>query len=266
MYNNVLLSRYFPVKSKMHDMDPFAKMLCTIIFIITLLITNSPTVLLLLIIVTSIMVMRSNVPFRLYLKSVTGFIPLMLLVIITTLLLRINYIIILFLVIKIALIVIYTSILTFTSTPTEITYGFQKVLAPLKLIGLPTSRIALDLTMAIRYIPIMMEQIQRIRKTQASRGIDYENSNFRGKFLANVSLVGPLFRLSNKRTNELLSAMEIRMYTVYNKRTSYRTKFWGFKDTFIVFLHILILGLFIYKEVMGYGSLLDNILVRWIEF
>lgn len=266
MYNNVLLSRYFPVKSKMHDMDPFAKMLCTLIFIITLLITNSFTVILLLLIVATIMLMRSNVPFRLYMKSVKGTIPIILLVIISTLLLRVNYILILFLVIKIVLIVVYTSILTFTSTPTEITYGFQKILSPFKLIGLPTSRIALDLTMAIRYIPIMMEQVQRIRKTQASRGIDYENSNFSGKVLAFFSLIGPLFRLSNRRTNELLRAMEIRMYTVYNKRTSYRTKFWGFKDTFIVFLHILILGAFIYKEVMGYGSLLDNILVRWIGF
>ena len=258
MYNSVLLSRYFPVKSKMHDMDPFAKMLCTIIFILILLISNNFTVILLLTIVTIIMVMRSNVPFRLYTKSIKGFVPLILLVLIVTLLLRVNY--------KIVLIVTYTSILTFTSTPTEITYGFQKVLAPLKLIGLPTSRIALDLTMAIRYIPIMMEQTQRIRKTQASRGIDYENSSIGGKMLSFFSLIGPLFRLSNRRSNELLNAMEIRMYTVYNKRTSYRTKFWGFKDTFIVLLHILILGMYIYKEVMGYGSILDNILVRWIGF
>jgi len=266
MYNNVLLSRYFPVKSKMHDMDPFAKMLCTLIFILTLLITNSFTVILLLVIVALIMLMRSNIPFRLYAKSVKGFIPLILLVLIVTLLLGINYLLILALVVKIVLIVVYTSILTFTSTPTEITYGFQKILFPLKLIGAPTSRIALDLTMAIRYIPIMMEQSQRIKKTQASRGIDYDNSNFAGKFLAFFSLIGPLFRLSNKRSNELLRAMEIRMYTVYNKRTSYRTKFWGFKDTFIVFLHLLILGAFIYKEVMGHGSLLDNFFIRWIWF
>ena len=266
MYNNVLLSRYFPVKSKMHDMDPFAKMLCTIIFILTLAITDSFTVILLLIIVDLIMILRSNVPFSLYAKSVRSAIPIILLVIIITLLFRVPYIYILFWVIKIVLIVLYTSILTFTSTPTEITYGFQKVLSPLKLIGLPTSRIALDFTMAIRYIPIMAEQVQRIKKTQASRGIDYDNSNFSGKFLAFFSLIGPVFRLSNRRTNELLTAMEIRMYTVYNKRTSYRTKFWGFKDTFIVFLHIIILGTFIYKEVMGYGSLLDNFFIRWIWF
>lgn len=266
MYNNVLLSRYFPVKSKMHDMDPFAKMLCTIIFILTLVITNSFSVILLLVIVDLIMLLRSNVPLRLYGKSVKSTVPGILLVIITTLLLSVDYLLILAWVIKIILIVLYTSILTFTSTPTEITYGFQKVLSPLKLIGLPTSRIALDLTMAIRYIPIMMEQVQRIKKTQASRGIDYDNSNFYGKFLAFFSLIGPSFRLSNMRTNELLTAMEIRMYTVYNKRTSYRTKFWGFKDTFIVFLHLIILVAFIYKEVMGHGSLLDNFFIRWIWF
>ena len=263
MYNNVLLSRYFPVKSKMHAMDPFAKMLCTIIFILTLAITNSFSVILLLIIVDLIMLLRSNVPLRLYGKTVKSTVPIILIVIITTLLLSVDYILILFWIIKIILIVLYTSILTFTSTPTEITYGFQKILAPLKLIGLPTSRLALDLTMAIRYIPIMIEQTQRIKKTQASRGVDYDNSGFFGKFAAFFSLIGPVFRLSNRRTNELLTSMEIRMYTVYNKRTSYRKKFWGFKDTFIVFLHILILGMFIYKEVMGYGSLLDNFFIRW---
>lgn len=263
MYNNVLLSRYFPVKSKMHDMDPFAKMLCTLIFIVTLLITNNFSVIFLLIIVNLIMLLRSNVPLRLYMNTVKSTVPVILLVIIATLLLQIDYILILFLLVKIVLIVLYTSILTFTSTPTEITYGFQKVLAPLKLIGLPTSRIALDFTMTIRFVPIMIEQSQRIKKTQASRGIDYDNANFLGKIKAFFSLIGPVLRLSNRRTNELLTAMEIRMYTVYNKRTSYRTKFWGFKDTFILFLHILILSAFIYKEVAGHGSLLDNIFIRW---
>lgn len=266
MYNNVLLSRYFPVKSKMHDMDPFAKMLSTVIFILTLLITNNFTVMFILTIVTLIMLLRSNVPFSLYSKSVAGVTPLMAIVIIITLLCRVNYYLILFLVIKIALIVIYTSILTFTSTPTEITYGFQKVLAPLKLIGVPTSKLALRLTMAIRYIPILMEQSQRIMKTQASRGVDFANSKFKGKVFAFFSLVGPLFRLSNMRSKDLMQAMEIRMYTVYNKRTSYRTKYWGFKDTFIVLLHILILGVFITKEVLGHGSLLDNFFIRWIWF
>ena len=266
MYNSVLLSRYFPVKSKMHLMDPFAKMLCTIIFILTLAITNSVSVIILLVIVDLIIMLRSNVPLRLYGKTVKNTIPVILLVIIATLLLQVDYILILFLVIKIVLIVLYTSILTFTSTPTEITYGFQKVLGPLKLIGLPTSRIALDFTMAIRFIPIMMEQSQRIKKTQASRGVDYDNSNFFQKITIFFSQIGPIFRLSNRRTNELLTAMEIRMYTVYNKRTSYRKKFWGFKDTFIVFLHLLILATFIYKEVMGHGSLLDNFFIRWIWF
>ena len=169
MYNNVLLSRYFPVKSKMHAMDPFAKMLCTIIFILTLLITNSFSVILLLIIVDLIMILRSNVPLRLYAKTVKSTVPVLLLVIITTLLLRIDYLLILFWIIKIILIVLYTSILTFTSTPTEITYGFQKILAPFKLIGLPTSRIALDLTMAIRFIPIMMEHYSALKRKWATK-------------------------------------------------------------------------------------------------
>ena len=258
MYNNILLSRYFPVKSKMHDMDPFAKMLSTLIFIITLLITNNITVMLLMIIVCLIMMLRSNVPFSLYFKGVSNLSPLILIVLVVTLLFNVWAIFILFIVLKIVLIILYTSILTFTSTPTEITYGFQKVLAPLKLLGIPTSKVALKLTMAIRYIPILFEQGQRIIKTQASRGIDFVNSKFERKIFAFFSMLGPLFRLANMKSKDLERAMELRMYTVYNKRTSYRTKFWGFKDTFIVLLHLLILAVFITKEVLNQGSIIDN--------
>ena len=259
MYNNILLGRYFPVKSKMHDMDPFAKMLSTIIFIITLIITNNLTVMILMILVCLIMMLRSNVPLRLYFKGVSSLSPLILIVLIVTLLINVWPLFIIFLVLKIILIILYTSILTFTSTPTELTYGFQKVLAPLKLVGVPTSKLALKLTLAIRYIPILFEQAQRIIKTQASRGVDFVNSKFKRKVFAFFSMLKPLFRLANMRSRELAQAMELRMYTVYNKRTSYRTKFWGAKDTFIVLLHVLILAVFITKEILNQGSLFDNI-------
>lgn len=266
MYNNILLSRYFPIKSKMHNMDPFCKMLCTLIFIITLLISNNLTVILILFLVTLIMMLRSNVPIKLYLKGISKTVPIMALILIITLLIKVDYLIILSILIKLILIVVYTSILTFTSTPTEITIGFEKILFPLKLIGFPTSKIALELTMSIRYIPIVMEQIERIRKSQAARGVDYENARFGGRLFANISMIEPMFRLSNKRSRELYTSMELRMYTVYNKRTSYRTKKWNLSSTFNILLHILILGIYIYKEVIGYGSIFDNFFVRWIWF
>ena len=241
-------------------------MLCTLIFIIALLISNSFTVIFILSLVTLIMMLRSNVPFKLYFKSISKTVPLLALILIVTLLFKVNYFLILSILIKVILIVIYTSILTFTSTPTEITLGFEKLLSPLKLLGLPTSKMALELTMAIRYIPIMMEQIERIRKAQASRGVDYENARFGGRLFANVSMIEPMFRLSSKRSKELYIAMELRMYTVYNKRTSYRTKKWNVSSTFNLLLHMLILGIYIYKEVLGYGSIFDNFFVRWIWF
>lgn len=266
MYNNILLSRYFPINSKIHNMDPFCKMLCTIIYIITLLISNSFTVIIILSLVTLIMMLRSNVPLKLYFKSFSKLLPIIALILIIFLLININYLFILSILIKIILIVIYTSILTFTSTPTEITNGFEKLLFPLKIFGLPTSKIALELTMSIRYIPILMEQIERIRKSQAARGVDYDNSRFGGKLFANMSIIEPMFRLSNKRSRELYISMELRMYTVYNKRTSYRTKNWNMNSSFNLFLHLLILGIYIYKEVLGYGSLFDNFFIRWIWF
>ena len=108
MYDNILLSRYFPIKSKMHNMDPFCKMLCTLLFIITLLISNSLTVIFILSLVTLIMMLRSNVPFRLYFKSVAKTVPIILIIIIVTLLFNVSYLIILAILIKVVLIVLYT--------------------------------------------------------------------------------------------------------------------------------------------------------------
>ena len=266
MYNSVFLSRYFPVKSKMHNMDPFCKMLCTIIFIITLIISRSLSVIFILSLVSIIMILRSNVPIRLYFKSISKTIPILILIIVITLLLNVNYLFILDILIKIVLIVVYTSVLTFTSTPTEITVGFEKVFFPLKIFCFFSSKLALSLTMIIRYIPILMEQVEKIRKTQASRGVDYENARFGGRLFANISIIEPMFRLANKRSKELYTSMELRMYTVYNKRTSYRTRKWNIKDTFILFLHLIIITIYIYKEVLGYGSIFDNFFIRWIWF
>ena len=261
MYNNILLSRYFPIKSKMHNMHPLAKMLCTTIFIIMLLISNDSAIILIMFVINLIMMLRSNVPIRLYFSTITSIsIPLAIYLIISLLISQ-NYILILHIFLKIIMIFLYTSILTFTSTPTEITYGFQLLLSPLKLFGVQTSKLALKMTMAIRYIPILMEQKEKINKTAASRGIDQANSNLFEKAKGFIILIEPLFRLASRRSKELLISMQVRMYTVYNKRTNLRNKKWGFNSIFILFLHLLVLGLFIYKEVENIDSILDNFFV-----
>ena len=120
---------------------------------------------------------------------------------------------------------------------------------PLKLIGIPVNKMALSISLALRFIPTIIDQGNKIIKSQASRGIDYYNSGIKGKLLAIKSLIIPMFVLSIKKADDLADSMEIRLYNVNKKRTNFRQNPWRFYDTFLVLLH---LGLFILimKEVV----------------
>jgi energy-coupling factor transport system permease protein len=144
-------------------------------------------------------------------------------------------------------IVLYTSVLTLTTPPTEITYGLEQVLSPFKLIGLPVNKIALSISLALRFIPTIIDQGNKILKSQASRGIDYYNSSLKGKFMAIKSMIIPMFVITLKKADDLADAMTVRLYNVNAKRTNFRINKWFFFDTYKVMIHIAILFLIIYK-------------------
>ena len=146
-------------------------------------------------------------------------------------------------------ILLYTSILTLTTPPTEITYGLEKLFLPLKLIGIPVNKMALSISLALRFIPTIIDQGNKIIKSQASRGIDYYNSNLKGKILAIKSLIIPMFALSIKKADDLADSMEVRLYNVNSKRINFRQNKWHFYDTFLVLMH-LSLFILIMKEVV----------------
>lgn len=144
--------------------------------------------------------------------------------------------------------VLYSCVLTLTTPPSELTYGLEKVLSPLKLFKVPVNKMALTLTLALRFIPSIMDTGNKILKSQASRGIDYYNSNIKGKVLALRSLIIPMFALTMKKADDLADIMAIRLYDVNQKRTNFRQNHWGFYDTFILLVHISLLILIVVRR------------------
>ena len=111
---------------------------------------------------------------------------------------------------------------------------------------------ALSISLALRFIPTIIDQGNKIIKSQASRGIDYYNSNLQGKILAIKSLIIPIFVLSIKKADDLSDAMEVRLYNINDKRNNFRQNRWGLYDTFLVLMH-LALFILIVKEVFLWG-------------
>ena len=249
MLNKIMIGRYYPINSLVHKMNPLAKIICVLLFIIMSFLTFDIRFNAMLFVLLMLMVCNTKVPFDIYFKTLFSIKWLLLFILIINLIVGSNLEVTIITMFRLIFVVLYTSILTLTTPPTEITYGLEKLFLPLKLIGIPVNKMALSISLALRFIPTIIDQGNKIIKSQASRGIDYYNSNLKGKILAIKSLIIPMFVLSIKKADDLADSMEVRLYNVNSKRINFRQNKWHFYDTFLVLMH---LGLFILimKEVV----------------
>ncbi len=123
-----------------------------------------------------------------------------------------------------------TMVLTATTKPMDLTHGFEWYMTPLKVIRFPVHEIAMTISIALRFIPTLLEETERIMKAQASRGVDYSRGRFFKKVRALFSLIIPLLISSFQRSEELADAMEARGYNPKEKRTSYSKLSFTWRD------------------------------------
>ncbi|TCG10681.1 energy-coupling factor transporter transmembrane component T family protein [Mycoplasma todarodis] len=124
--------------------------------------------------------------------------------------------------VRVYFMIIITTILTATTKPIDLTRGLEDLMMPLKIIKFPVHIIAMIIAIALRFIPTLLEESQRIMKAQASRGVDFKNGGPKAKVKSTVTLIIPLFVTSFSKAEDLGNAMETRGYDPYAKRTRYR--------------------------------------------
>ena len=144
--------------------------------------------------------------------------------------------------IRLIIVVIISTLLTLTTRPSDLTLALESLFKPLGRIGIPVAEIALMISIALRFIPTLFEETQKILKAQASRGVDISEGNFKDKVIQLISLLVPLFILSFKRADELANAMEVRGYVPGRPRTSINQLRWRIPDTILILISI---GLFL---------------------
>jgi len=148
----------------------------------------------------------------------------------------------LYIIIRLILMIAVTMVLTSTTRPLDLTYAIEWYLLPLKVIRFPTHEIAMTISIALRFIPTLLDETFRIMKAQASRGVDFVSGKLSEKIRAIVSLIVPLFISAFQRSEELANAMEARGYNPSGKRTRYRVMKWKWADTFGLSLSVIFLG------------------------
>lgn len=155
-----------------------------------------------------------------------------------------------FIFLRITNVIILTSLLTFTTMTTDLNYGIESLLKPLKIIKVPVDMIAMMLSLTLRYIPTLLIETEKIMKAQASRGVDFKESTFKEKISQIISLLIPVFVISFKRSEDLGNAMEVRGYVIGQKRTRVDEYIISFKDISTLVVTVLILAVIIYTRVM----------------
>ncbi|MDD2203008.1 MAG: energy-coupling factor transporter transmembrane protein EcfT [Bacilli bacterium] len=248
MYNT-MIGKYIPFNSKIHKMNSTSKIVSVLLFFI-LLFLDDLLLLVLLTILCFVMMLLTKVPLKLYFKSINVLKILLAFIMVLILAFSSSWYLAITITLKIILGIIYIMILTYTTSKSEITYALERVFKPLSLLKIPVKKMSLSLTLVLRFIPALFEQIEKIMKAQASRGIDFIHTNVKGKMIAISSMIVPIFTLSFKKANATAGVMDVRLYSLNAKRTNYRFNKWSSFDENIVLLHFGLLLYFILRMVI----------------
>ena len=144
--------------------------------------------------------------------------------------------------IRLIMMLMITMILTSSTKPMDLTYGLEWYLTPLKVVKFPSHIVAMTLSIALRFIPTLIDETNRIIKAQASRGVDFNHGGPFKRFRAIFSLIIPLFVSAITRSEELSDAMEARGYDPYAKRSRYRVLRFHFSDIVALFIGLVLFG------------------------
>lgn len=236
--NTIALGRYLPLNSAVERMDPRAKIMIMLFLMIAIFIPAGVWgyLLIALFIVVALKLSKLSISFALRsIKPMTFMMVFLLIINIFVVKTGIPWVHIgwfsiysdaiyqtLYIVIRLMMMIIITTILTATTKPLDLTLGIEKLLHPFEKIGLPAHVIAMMISIALRFIPTLIEETQRIMNAQASRGVDLENGTLKEKIMAVLALIVPLFVSAFDRADQLANAMEARGYDPQKQRTRYK--------------------------------------------
>ncbi len=252
----IAIGQYFPGSSLLHRMDPRIKIVLTLAFILLIFFCKNFWALGMMAGFLLIGMLISGVPMKMLIKSLRA----ILLIICITAVLNLFYITdgnllfpntfikvtdkglftAIFMAVRISCLIIGSSLMTFTTTPTMLTDAIERLLSPLKIFKIQVHTLAMMMTLALRFIPTLVEEIDKIMNAQKARGADLESGNLIDRAKALVPILVPLFVSSFRRAYELAFAMECRCYTGGNNRTRMKQMKLSAIDILFVFGMIVI--------------------------
>ena len=235
MIRDITIGQYYPAKSVLHRLDPRVKLVCTLFYLVSLFLFKSiPGYIVATLFLISV-VRLSKVPFSYIMRGMKPVIMLLMITVLFNLFLTRGGEVLLhvwvftvteeglrtavFMAIRLIYLIAGSSLMTFTTTPNELTDGIESLLGPLNKLRVPVHEVAMMMSIALRFIPILLEETDKIMKAQIARGADLESGNIIQKAKSMVPILVPLFVSAFRRANDLAMAMEARCYRGGEGRT-----------------------------------------------
>lgn len=233
---NITLGQYYAVDSPIHRLDPRIKIVIAILYIVIVFLSSNVISMALLLLSALAIILLSNIPVKIVLKSIKAIVFIVAFTAIINvfwtaegnLLLDLGFVQIydkgvinaVFLIVRIFVLIIGSSVLlTYTTTPIALTDGIERLLSPFKKIGLPVHDFAMIMTIALRFIPTLMEEADKIMSAQKARGADFSNGTLIQRAKTLIPILIPLFSSSIRHALDLATAMECRCYKGGEGRT-----------------------------------------------
>lgn len=235
MIRDITIGQYYPANSKIHQLDPRVKIVCTLLYLISLFTFKSIIGYVLATAFLFACVKLSKVPFKFMVRGLKPILMLLMITVAFNLFLTPGGAVLLqvgplkvteqglntavYMALRLIYLIMGSSLMTLTTTPNSLTDGIEKLLHPLNKIKVPVHEIAMMMSIALRFIPILLEETDKIMKAQIARGADLESGNIIQKAKAMIPILVPLFVSSFRRANDLAMAMEARCYRGGDGRT-----------------------------------------------
>lgn len=234
MLSNITLGQYFPGNSVIHLLDPRTKIVITVLFISSIFMADGYTAYLALAVFTAGTISLSGIPTPMILRSLK---PLWIIILITvaihffttpgTVIWSWGFLTLtregvhqgILMAARLVFLIAFASLLTFTTSPIALTDGIERLLRPFRRVGLPAHELAMMMTIALRFIPTLLEETDRIIKAQTARGADFGSGSILRRAQSMVPLLVPLFISAFRRADDLATAMEARCYRGGDNRT-----------------------------------------------
>ncbi len=267
MIRDITIGQYYPADSVIHRLDPRVKLVGTIVFLVSLFLFQDFSGYIAATIYLACVIKISKVPLKFMLKGLKSIFILLLFSVIFNLFLTDGETLIhlfwkvritkeglriaVFMAIRLVYLIIGTSIMTLTTTPNDLTDGQEKGLRPLKKIHVPVHEIAMMMSIALRFIPILLEETDKIMKAQMARGANFEQGNVLKRAKAMIPILVPLFVSAFRRANELAMAMEARCYhgsqgrTKMKPLTYHKNDYVGYLILTVYLIIVIVINIFL---------------------